>query len=46
MRALYNSFPEGDRPEWLTAEQIDDYAAQMESDPTGAQEDAPAVGTL
>ena len=24
MRALYDSFPEDDRPEWLTAEQIDD----------------------
>ena len=46
MQALYNSFPEADRPEWLTAEQIDEYAAQMESDPTGEKERAPAVGTL
>ena len=30
MRTLYNSFPKDDRPEWLTAKQIDEYAAQME----------------
>jgi len=46
MRALYESFPEGDRPEWLTAEQIDDYAARMEREPTGRAENSPAVGSL
>ena len=46
MRALYESFPEDDRPEWLTAEQIDDYTAQMEREPTGRAENSPAVGSL
>lgn len=46
MRALYDSFPEDDRPEWLTAEQIDDYAARMEREPTGRAENSPAVGSL
>lgn len=43
MRMLYNSFPEGDRPEWLTAGQIEDFATQMEREHTGR---APAVGSL
>lgn len=39
MRALYESFPEDDRPEWLTMEQIEDYAAQMiKREPTGGAE--------
>ena len=46
MRALYDSFPEDDRPEWLTAEQIDDYAARMERESTGRAENSPAVGSL
>ena len=29
MRALWNTFDPEDRPEWLTKEQIDDYARQM-----------------
>lgn len=29
MRALYQSFQPEDRPEWLTAEQIEDYALKM-----------------
>jgi len=29
MRRLYDSFPESERPEWLTREQIDDYAERM-----------------
>lgn len=44
MRAFYNSFPEDARPEWLTAEQIEDYAAQMEREPTGRAEDSPSCG--
>lgn len=39
MRALYESFPEDDRPEWLTMEQIEDYAAQMiKREPTDGAE--------
>ena len=41
MRALYNSFPERYKPEWLTPKQIDDYAAQMEREPTGQGEALP-----
>ena len=44
MRALYNSFPKNDRPEWLTAKQIERYAAQMEREPTGRAEDSPSCG--
>lgn len=29
MRELYNSFADEDKPEWLTAEQIDEYERQM-----------------
>lgn len=29
MRAIWNSFPEGDKPEWLTMEHIDEYARKM-----------------
>lgn len=29
MRALWNSFPEEDKPEWLTWEEIDIYAQRM-----------------
>lgn len=29
MRALHDSFPEDAKPEWLTTEQIDDYAQRM-----------------
>lgn len=46
MRTLYNSFPEGDRPEWLTPEQIDGYAAEMEREPTERAAMFSAVGTL
>lgn len=33
MRRLYDSFPESERPEWLTAEQIEDYARRMTEAP-------------
>lgn len=47
MRRLYESFPEGSRPEWLTMAQIDDYAERMEREPTGRRKAvSPAVGTL
>ena len=29
MEALWNSFPEGDKPEWLTWEQIKEYEKEM-----------------
>lgn len=29
MKDIWNSFPEGDKPEWLTMEQIDDFARKM-----------------
>lgn len=29
MKALWNTFEPEDRPEWLTMEQIDDYARRM-----------------
>jgi hypothetical protein len=29
MRLLYDSFPESERPEWLTREQIEDYEKEM-----------------
>ncbi len=29
MKALWNSFPDEDKPEWLTWEQIEDYAKRM-----------------
>ena len=29
MRAIWNTFDPEDRPEWLTTEQIDEYARQM-----------------
>lgn len=29
MKNLYNSFPEGQKPEWLTYEEILDYEKQM-----------------
>lgn len=34
MKALYNSFDENDKPEWLTWEQILDYEKQMLTDKT------------
>lgn len=46
MRMIYNSFPEGDRPEWLTMDQIEEYAKQMEREPTDQGENSPPVGTL
>ena len=48
MKTLYNSFPREDRPQWLTMDQIQELAKQMESEPTGKAEgsEAPAVGTL
>ena len=33
MRRLYDSFPKSERPEWLTAEQIEDYARRMTEAP-------------
>lgn len=45
MRALYNSFPKDSRPEWLTMNQINEYAAAMEREPTEQAESSPAVGT-
>lgn len=29
MKALWNSFPENEKPEWLTLEQIEDYERKM-----------------
>lgn len=29
MKALYNSFPETEKPEWLTMDQINEYERQM-----------------
>lgn len=29
MKAIWNSFPEEDKPEWLTMEQINEYAKRM-----------------
>lgn len=29
MKALWNSFPESEKPEWLTMEQIEEYEKQM-----------------
>lgn len=29
MKALWNSFPDEDKPEWLTMEQIEEYAQKM-----------------
>lgn len=29
MKALWNSFPDGKKPEWLTMEQIEEYEKQM-----------------
>lgn len=29
MKALWNSFPESEKPEWLTMEQIEEYERQM-----------------
>lgn len=29
MKALWNSFPEGDKPEWLSMEEIDEFARKM-----------------
>lgn len=46
MRTLYNSFPEDARPEWLTMEQIDQYAAEMEREPTAREVNSDPVGTL
>lgn len=30
MKALWNSFPESEKPEWLTMEQIEEYEKQMQ----------------
>lgn len=30
MKALYDSFPDGETPEWLTMEQIEEYEKQMQ----------------
>lgn len=29
MKALWNSFPDGKKPEWLSMEQIENYSAEM-----------------
>lgn len=38
MRELYNSFADDEKPEWLTAEQIDEYERKMKSDEDNGKE--------
>ena len=38
MRELYNSFADDEKPEWLTAEQIDEYERKMKSNEDNGKE--------